>query len=757
MIKELRFDDKKINLDMINPLVKDILLKVAIPRSRYAYSIDFIIQAIHTSFAHFAVNARLSYIPSGGNESSAKMSTYYAMSFLGSSKGKDHFTDLLENELFATLTKGFEKRIVDKAVIRNREIRAEMDEWLEYGETSAGTPYGKKEYNKDSEVRFIPTEIDKLGLVFGKGSVEGVAQARYRIRQIDMASPYLRIAEFSSVLSSSDIGDLFTALIELWEKGDMGAKLTKYDLVPNCKNVPILFNAYTDPSKILNDEKMQRSLVNQFSTGMGRRTFVVYPEESDFEERTVPFQRAIPDEIKYSITKPVQLNIAKFFNVPHNINWKKPLQNFSDQAIEYMDNVGIQLRDYERSVRSRVTDGELANIIAMGAKIEKLASIYAFMDGRVEISLDDCKYATYWSSYTSKYLGKISRVLTPTERLYNLLERRYDWVSGMEIEQAGIFEKSFDFNKKLDSTLQNLSQLCSMNNSDLIVSNRDGGTIMKIKHIPLVNLDKLRTSYMIGSHETIKKMESGWKANEFKFNDIHKFLCGDKECAILACELTDGIRRDDNANGNIQFIAIDFDDGITLEDGLKRFENYEYFAYTTRNHMKDKNGKVCDRFRIVLPIERELMLDKHQFKNMYSKIIALIAPEADKSCTNISRMFFNSTNADYYYNDGNLFKAHYFLDENKTEKVYSNRTKLDGSGLKDYFLSEVDIVNTTRTGGINMLSRACFATKDSMGMHSKEEAKAWIKELSKLIFDDYWKHHNLEKEVMGILNKVWDQ
>ena len=252
-------------------------------------------------------------------------------------------------------------------------------------------------------------------------------------------------------------------------------------------------------------------------------------------------------------------------------------------------------------------------------------------------------------------------------------------------------------------------------------------------------------------------MESGWKANEFKFNDIHKFLCGDKECAILACELTDGIRRDDNANGNIQFIAIDFDDGITLEDGLKRFENYEYFAYTTRNHMKDKNGKVCDRFRIVLPIERELMLDKHQFKNMYSKIIALIAPEADKSCTNISRMFFNSTNADYYYNDGNLFKAQYFLDENKTEKVYSNRTKLDGSGLKDYFLSEVDIVNTTRTGGINMLSRACFATKDSMGMHSKEEAKAWIKELSKLIFDDYWKHHSLSKEVLGILDKVWDQ
>jgi hypothetical protein len=40
-------------------------------------------------------------------------------------------------------------------------------------------------------------------------------------------------------------------------------------------------------------------------------------------------------------------------------------------------------------------------------------------------------------------------------------------------------------------------------------------------------------------------------------------------------------------------------------------------------------------------------------------------------------------------------------------------------------------------------------------MRTKQEAKEWIQELSKLIFDDYWKRHNLEKEVLGVLDKVY--
>ena len=756
MVREFKLDEKKINLNYVNPIVRDILERVVIPRSRNQYNVDFAIQAIHTSLAHFCTTARLAYVPSGSNSRNFKMTTYYAMSFLSSGKGKDFITDLIENELFENLSVGFDKLIKQRAIQYNEMTAYNMEEWLLNGVTDEGVPYNKKKYNEDLKTAFMPTNIEEIGLRFGQATPEGLAYARTRIKKVDIGSPSLKIPEFSSALSSPDLKSLFTSLIELWENGNMSAKTTKGSLLPNCTNIPILFNAYTDPSKIMNDVRKQTGLVDEFSSGMGRRTFVVYPEEEDFIKKRGKALSEIPQDVIDDITKPIMTNIKKFFNMNNLDTWQKPIQRFSEEAIDYMDRVNDDCQRYEEEHRGRVTDGELANIVSMGAKIEKLASIYAFIEGRLEISIDDCKQATYWSSYTSKYLGKISRVLTPPERLFNMMSRKNDWVSGIEIEQAGIFDKSFDFNKKLDSTLQNLSQYCSINNTDLIVSQRDGGTIIKAKKIPLVDRDKMTTSSMMGSHEYIKKTSTGWDRSKFKFDDLHKFMCGEKEGAITSCEFKDGIRNDENATGRIQFLALDFDDGLSWEDGLERFENYDFFAYQTRSHQKDKNGVKCDRFRIILLLERELVLDRQKYSAMYKKVQTILAPESDKSCSNIGRIFFNSPNSEFVYNDGVPFKAHLFLEESKTEKVYSAKTKLDGSGLKDYFMSEIDIVNSSRTGGVNLLVRASYATKDPMNMSGKEEAKAWIVELSKLIFDDYWKRHNLDKEVMGVLEKVWE-
>lgn len=753
---ELVFNDDKINLDKINPTVRDILENVAIPRSRYSYSEDFIIQAIHTSFGHFATSARLSYIPSGGNALSSKMTTYYAISFLSSGKGKDHFTDVIENELFHKLTKGFDALISKKAKDKNSKTKAEMELWLEEGITDENKPYGKKEYNEDIKTRFMATTVDDLGLRFGQATPEGLAYARNRVKMIDTGSPILKIPEFSSALSSPDLKQLFTSLIELWENGNMSPKTTKEKLLPNSSNIPILFYAYTDPSKIINDERKQRALVDEFSSGIGRRTFVVYPDENEFVERKVKFLTEIKEDTKERITKPIMENIKKFFNKERLDTWKKPIQRFSEEAIAYMDIVNDKCSAYEISMRGKLTDGELANITSLGSKIEKLASIYAFIDGRVIISVDDCKYATYWSSYTSKYLGKISKILTQTEKLFYLMKRKQEWISGMEVEQAGIFDKSFDFNKKLESTLQNLSQLCAMNNYELIVSKKDGGTILKVRRIPLVDENKIRTSYMAGEHELIVKRKEGWNPIEFKWNDIHTYLCGNNQSALIACELDDGLRLDDSANGKIQFLSLDFDDGSpTWEEALREFDKYTYFAYTTRNHRKEKNGKVCDRFRIILLLEREMELTKGKYSSMYKRVQQILAPTSDKACSNISRIFFNSPNSEYKYNEGAKFKAHLFCDENKIEKVYSNTTKLDGSGLKNYFLSEIDIVNASRTGGVNALVKACYATRDPMNMSSLGEAEAWIRELANMIYDEYWKRHNLEKEVLGVLRKVW--
>lgn len=48
------------------------------------------------------------------------------------------------------------------------------------------------------------------------------------------------------------------------------------------------------------------------------------------------------------------------------------------------------------------------------------------------------------------------------------------------------------------------------------------------------------------------------------------------------------------------WLALDFDQGLSLESAKKIFEPYVHVIGTTRNHQKEKAGFVADRFRVLL-------------------------------------------------------------------------------------------------------------------------------------------------------------
>ena len=84
--------------------------------------------------------------------------------------------------------------------------------------------------------------------------------------------------------------------------------------------------------------------------------------------------------------------------------------------------------------------------------------------------------------------------------------------------------------------------------------------------------------------------------------------------------------------------ALDFDAPYTpLDCAIAEFKDYSHIIGTTKSHQKDKNGIVCDRYRVVLwwdnPIT-DLAIYKHnmalQTHNLY----------ADKACKDGARFFF---------------------------------------------------------------------------------------------------------------------
>jgi hypothetical protein len=92
--------------------------------------------------------------------------------------------------------------------------------------------------------------------------------------------------------------------------------------------------------------------------------------------------------------------------------------------------------------------------------------------------------------------------------------------------------------------------------------------------------------------------------------------------------------------GRISLLVLDVDDGCDLESAKEQFKDYRHIIGTSRSHQKEKNGVVCDRFRVVLFLDSEITDDK-DFKATW-ETASKRWPFIDKACKDSSRFFYPS-------------------------------------------------------------------------------------------------------------------
>lgn len=87
-----------------------------------------------------------------------------------------------------------------------------------------------------------------------------------------------------------------------------------------------------------------------------------------------------------------------------------------------------------------------------------------------------------------------------------------------------------------------------------------------------------------------------------------------------------------------QFVAQDFDHWSLEEAKRDPFiREYGSLLYTTPNHRKDGNG---DRFRVVYELE-EAIYEADEYQILIKSLLEKV-PKADKSCSDIARIYFGS-------------------------------------------------------------------------------------------------------------------
>lgn len=102
-----------------------------------------------------------------------------------------------------------------------------------------------------------------------------------------------------------------------------------------------------------------------------------------------------------------------------------------------------------------------------------------------------------------------------------------------------------------------------------------------------------------------------------------------------------------------QAIAIDVDndgpnDNYTIGQAADLFKDYKHVIMPSKSHQKDKNGKVADRFRVILFLDNSITNAKDftaTWKSIYN-----MYPAADRACKDASRFYYASPEV-YSIND----------------------------------------------------------------------------------------------------------
>jgi hypothetical protein len=118
------------------------------------------------------------------------------------------------------------------------------------------------------------------------------------------------------------------------------------------------------------------------------------------------------------------------------------------------------------------------------------------------------------------------------------------------------------------------------------------------------------------------------------------------------------------------------DDGCTIDEARAQFADYAHVIATTRSHQKEKNGVVCDRFRVVLLLPQAVSNDS-DFKRYWFAAYAKW-PFIDPACKDAARFFFPCTEVVSLKEDGLLFSESIQLNAKGIQRTQVSRRQETG-------------------------------------------------------------------------------
>jgi hypothetical protein len=203
-----------------------------------------------------------------------------------------------------------------------------------------------------------------------------------------------------------------------------------------------------------------------------------------------------------------------------------------------------------------------------------------------------------------------------------------------------------------------------------------------------------------------------------------------------------GHRNQDNFLGCDLFVLDFEDERYDLKRAVDDFKDFSHVIGTTRNHQIEKDGKVIDRFRVVIKAG-EVMNDVEVYRyNM--KLIVKNFP-CDRKCTDGARLFYPCKEIVSIRKEG----LSAVVEKPKSETIVSYQAYYD-AGMLTPFLRKLVKGNGVSIGKRNITAYGAFIDLKKLGRSQAEAFEFVLNHIYNGIADNA-----LRKEIRATMISAW--
>ena len=348
-------------------------------------------------------------------------------------------------------------------------------------------------------------------------------------------------------------------------------------------------------------------------------------------------------------------------------------------------------------------------------KALKLAGAYAFIDDSAELT----QAHLYQAIKLAEESGNAFNKLLTRDRPYVKLAK-YIATCKRDVTQADMVEDLPFYRGATGQKSEMLSLAIAYgykNNIIIKKSFSDGIEFLRGETLKETDLSKMVLSYSTD-------ITTDYHNEYAPFEKLHQ-LTQAPGLHWVAHHLNGGYRNEENCIPGFNLAVIDVDGGVNISTVKLLLKNYKFLLYTTKRHTKEEN-----RFRIILPINYELVMDAKDYKEFMSNIFEWLPFEVDLATNQRARKWL-SHNGHYEYNEGEVLDALPFIP--KTSKNEERKELMNSQQSMDNL--ERWVINNIGDGNRNnMLLRYAM-----------------------ILLDGGFDFENIRQRVMTLNNKIADK